>query len=358
MAPSALTLNYDAVLSSTLMNLHKKGVIFDQISTSNALLFKIMKMNGMYTGDAEGERMRCSLMYEFGGGGVFSGYDVLGSTPAEGVTTGFFNWGQLAVPIAISGKEERENASSETRIFDLLKGKTKQALLKAQDLFAKALIQGNGPNTATAITTALTDTGNGAVFIDPLPLLVHYNPAASVAVGNINQATYTWWRNKTSNSASTTYAGFLKELDHLSNECSKGPGGAPDLHFADQNVYELYCAALRSQNRYTDYKKADLPFDTVAFKGNAVTWDEFIPDAANGTIASIPVASSGTWYMLNTKFLNIKHFQDFEPTPFAKPTGGQAQDAKLAHILWHGGIACSQRRKQGVMGSIDTTIAA
>lgn len=353
--PSSLTLNYDAVLSSTLMNLHKAGVLFDQISTSNAFLFKVMKSNKAYTGDAEGERMRVSLMYEFGTGDVFSGYDVLDTTPADGMTSAFFNWGQLSVPIAISGKEERENASSETRVFDLLKGKTKQATLKAQDLFARTLLQGNGPNSATAITTAYTSSNNGATFIDPLPLLVHYTPSNSVPVGNINQSTYSWWRNQTKASSATTYAGFLKELDNLYNTTSKGPGGGPDLHLTDQNVFELYCAALRSQNRYTDYKKADLPFDTVAFKGQAVTWDEFVPDAANGTIASIPVAASGTWYMFNTQFFSIKNFMDFEPTPFVKP---ENQDAKVAHILWHGGTGVSNRRKQGVMGSIDTTIAS
>ncbi len=71
--PSSLTLNYDAVLSSTLMNLHKAGVLFDQISTANAFLFALMKQNGSYTGDAEGERMRIQLLYEFGPGDVHSG---------------------------------------------------------------------------------------------------------------------------------------------------------------------------------------------------------------------------------------------------------------------------------------------
>src|SRR3990167_6336060 len=165
MPPSSLTLNYDAVLTSTLMNLHKSGTLFDQLSTSNAFLFKLMKLNKSYGGGAEGERLRCSLMYEFGPGDVFSGYDVLDTTPADGMTTAFFNWGQMAVQIAISGKEERENASSATRVFDLLKAKTKQATLKSQDLFARALLQGNGPNTATAITTANTSNSNGATFI-------------------------------------------------------------------------------------------------------------------------------------------------------------------------------------------------
>lgn len=358
MAVSSLTLNFDAILSATLMNLHKKGTMFDQISTTNALLFFIMKKNGMYTGDAEGERMRITLLYEMGVGDVFSGYDTLGNTPAEGITTAFFNWGQLAVPIAISGKEERENASSQTRVFDLLKGKTKQALLGAQDLFAKALIQGNGPHTATAITTAYTSNQNGSVFIDPLPELIHFSPTTALTVGNIAQGTYSWWRNQTTTSTATTFAGFLKELDNLYNKCSKGPGGMPDVHMLDQKVFELYVAALRNQNRFTDYLKADIPFESVAFHGKPTTWDQFVPDAKNGTITGIPVDASGTWYMINSQYLQIKYFQNFEPTAFARPTGASPQDAKLAHIMWHGGIACANRRKQGVIGGISTTITS
>jgi len=350
-----LTLNYDAVLASTLFNLHKSGAIFDEISTSNAFLFAVMRQNKSYTGDAEGNRMQVSLMYGFSGGDVYSGYDTLDTTPADGMTSAFFDWGQLSVPITISGKEERENASSETRVFDLLKAKTKQSSLSAQDLFAKALIQGNGPNTATAITTPYTSITNGATFVDPLPLLVKYDPTSSTTVGNINQNTYSWWRNQLLNSASTSFAGFLKDLDRLYNLCTKGPGGRPDLHLVDQFVYELYVAALRNQNRFTDYNKADIPFENVTFHGKPTTWDEFVPDVANGTIASIPVASSGTWWMFNTQFFNIKYFLDFEPTPFIKP---ENQDAKTAQLMWHGGTGVSNRRKQGVMGSIDTTISS
>ena len=327
--PSSLTLNYDAVLSSTLMNLHKAGVLHDNISLSNYFLYKLMKVNKSYSGDAEGERMRIALLYEFGPGDVYSGYDVLDTTPADGMTTAFFNWGQLAVQVAISGKEERENAGSATRVFDLLKGKTKQATLKSQDLFARALLQGNGPNTATAVTTAYTSPTNGATFIDPLPLLVHATPSTSISIGNISQSTYTWWRNQMLNDASTTFAGFLKNLDKLYNDCTKGPGGRPDLHLCGQYAYELYVAALRNQNRFTDYNKADIPFENVAFHGQPLTWDELVIDAANGTITSIPVSTSDSWYMLNTQFFQIKNFLDFTPTPFVKP---ENQDAKVAWI--------------------------
>ncbi len=356
MPPSSLTLNYDAVYSTALFNFYKAGGIQNQISTANALLFKIM--NGpMYKNDAEGLKLQVNLMYAIQNGDSYSGYDVLDTTPTDGITAAFFDWGQWSVPIAISGKEERENAGSDVKIQKLLEAKTTQAVAGIQEGFARAFVQGNGRNTATAITTRYTSPNNASTFIDPLPLLVKFDPTTSTTVGNINQSTYSWWQNKTKTSVATTFSAFLKELDNLYNQCSKGIGGKPNLHFVDQQVFELYVAALRNQNRFTDYTKADIPFENVAFHGQPVTWDEFVPDAQNGTITSIPVAASGTWYMLNTDMFYMNTFPgcDFTPGPFVKP---ENQDAKVSTILWHGGTGVSNRRKHGVMGAIATTTAA
>jgi hypothetical protein len=60
--------------------------------------------------------------------------------------------------------------------------------------------------------------------------------------------------------------------------------------------------------------------------------------------------------MLNSKFFQIQVHSgtNFAPTPFQKP---ENQDAKVAHVLWLGGIGISNRRKHGVGGDIDTTVA-
>jgi len=354
--PSALTLNYDAVLSTTLFNYHKN--IEDQISTSNFFLYKIMKMNSMYETVSDlGDRAQIPLMYALGTADSYSGYDQLDTTPMDGITSAFWNWAQCAIPIAISGLDEKKNSGSDTKLADLLKAKTKQAVLGIQDYFGRALLQGNGPNTATAITTGRTSPNNGSVFIDPLALLVKYDPTTSTTIGNINQSTYSWWQNqsKSGGSGATTYAGFLTEISHLFNQCSIGPGGSPDVHLTDQSTFEFYEGALRSQNRYNDYRKADIPFENLVFRGQPVTWDQFIPDVKNGTITQS--TASGTWYMINSQFWSLKYHSDtnFTPTPFIKP---ENQDAKVAQILWLGALTVSNRRKHGVLGGITTTIAS
>lgn len=361
-APSSLTLQYDSILSTTLFNYQKE--LQDQISTANAFLYYIMKVqDGAYESESNiGDRAQIPLMYALNDADFYSGYDVINPTPIDGITAAFYNWAQLATTITISGIEEKKN-SSEAAILNLLESKTKQSVLGIQTLFNRALLTGNGPNVASQITTAYTSPSNGALGIDPLPLSIKFDPTTT-AYGNINPATYDWWRNKfydaqagsgsgSPTPAVTTFTGFLKALRHLRNECSKGPGGAPNLFLANQGVVELYEAALAAAHRNPSYQVADIPFDNIAFYGKPLVWDEYVPDAKSGSTT----LTYGSLYMVNTEFWKIKYHDgsNFVSTPFQKPVN---QDAKTAMILWVGALLTSNRRKQGVMGGIDMTIAS
>src|SRR5262245_48589895 len=235
--PSSLTLDYDAILSTTLFNYRK--TLEDNISTSNALFFILKNKEEMGWMEVEdlGDRSQIPLMYALAAADVYSGYDVLNTQPTDGITSAFWNWAQSAAPVSISGLEMKKN-SGEAQIIDLMQAKVRQAELGMQDFFNRSFLQGNGPNTATAITTPRTNTATGATFVDPLPLLVKFDPTSSTSIGNIDQQTYTWWRNQFLNDTSTTYNGFLETLRKLYNNCSKGPGGGPNLHICDQLAYE------------------------------------------------------------------------------------------------------------------------
>jgi hypothetical protein len=212
------------------------------------------------------------------------------------------------------------------------------------------MLYGSGGAT---ISTPYVSGINGSVFVDPLPKQVAYDPTASLVVGNINQASSVWWRNQSLDmSVYTTYAAFLKGLRHHRNNCSKGPGGPPDLHVTTQGTEELYEAALAAAHRNPSYQVADIPFDNVAFFGKPVTWDEFMPDYKNGTVTQ----TKGSWLSLNTKFWGVRVDKEtnFAPTPFIKP---ENQDAKTAHILWLGALGVSNRRKQGIAANIDESIS-
>lgn len=349
MPPSSLSLQYDALLSSTLFKV--RGQFEDAISTANALYFLLQRKGSIKLVEDIGERAQIPLMYELGQADSYSGYDILDTTPMDGITSAFQRWRQASVPIAISGAEEKMNRS-DSRIINLLEAKTKQAKMGIQEFFNKRLLQGAGGST---ITTPYTSALNGSSFVDPLAKLIAYDPTASLLVEEINQLTYTWWRNKTKNSTSSTYAAFRKELRNLRNTCGLGPGGPPDLHLADQASWELYVAALEAMHQNPSFAKADIPFENVSFDGHPVVHDEFVPDVQGGSATQS--ATSGTWFMLNTEFfeVQVQSESNFAPTPFQKPVG---QDAKIAHIMWMGAVMVSNRRKQGVAGGIDTTITS
>lgn len=350
--PSALSLNYDAVLSTTLFNV--KGELVDQISTSNVFLYYIMKKNSLYKGNsAIGDRMQVPLMYALAPADSYSGYDVLDTTPTDGITSAFFDWAQFATHVSISGLEEKKN-KGEAAIVKLLTAKTKQAVMGIEEKFAKALLQGNLLNSGN-VYDAYVSPANGSTFIEPLGSLVRYDPSTSDTIGNINQATYSWWRNQTKTSAATTNAGLLAEMRNMYNNVGKGAGGSADLILCDQTTFELYEAALSTFHQNASWKKADIPFDNVEFRGKPVVWDEFIPNVyANTTDTS--TATGGTMYFLNSKFFGIEYESatNFEPQGFVKPDN---QDAKVNQILWLGASSVSQRRKQGVIGKIARSLA-
>jgi hypothetical protein len=73
MPPSSLTLNYDAILSTTLFNYRK--TLEDAISTTNAFLFYLMRKaaDGYQVVNEIGDRMAMPLMYELGNADAYSG---------------------------------------------------------------------------------------------------------------------------------------------------------------------------------------------------------------------------------------------------------------------------------------------
>ncbi len=344
------TRNYTAIQSTTLEN-WAKG-IGNEITTS-MFFFNALKKSGSWISVADpGERARYALRYQNGNADSYSGYDVMNITPIDGITSAFYDWAQMAVSISISRKEERQN-SGEARQMDLLEEKTNQCMDAIMELFAKGVMQGNGPNTATAITTQYTSPINGSLFVPPLPLLVGFSPSSGT-IGSVSAAN-SWWQNQENAAAGTTYAAILKNLDHMRNLCTKGIGGSPDINLVDQSTEEVYVAALRNQNRYTDTTRADIPFTNVAFYGQPVVWDEFMPNWTTGSTTQ--VTTQGTWLMLNSKFIHLKYDAEtnFITTPFIRPID---QDAKTAQILWMGTLGVNNRRKHGVQATIDTTVTS
>jgi len=373
--PSSRTINYDALLSLSLE--YVRSTLVDNIFTSTPFLAALYGAFGKKAKNKKGvrlqnggERIRQPLMYGKNSTvGSYSGYDTLDVTPQDGMTTAFFTWRQIAGSVAISRKEERQNAG-EGKIKDLLQSKIAQLEYTLRDEINEQLL---GKTVSSGVWKAgdgIAGQTSGA-DLDPLPRLVAKDPSASVSIGNINQATYSWWRNKSLNGSGGTDAGAYKNLDvnswavlkqaarNLYNTCSKGGGGFPDFGILDQSTFESYEAALDDKVRYVDGTKgpASMGFESIRFKNQDLVWDEVVPDVDTGVVYDDSNFASGTWFMLNLDFLElvVDSATDFITTPFVRP---ENQDAKVAQILMMGNLTVSNRRKQGLIYGIDLDLTS
>lgn len=353
-SPSQNTINYDSILGTSLFNYRR--TLADNISKSNPFFYK-MQENGMYKSEDGGVAIQIPVMYQLATADTYSGYDVLNVDPTDGITNAFFDWRQMSVPISISRLEERQNASSH-RMANLLEAKIMQAEIGIKEFFAKQLLQGNAlVSSSNNIYDPYLSTSNGSYGLEPLAKLIAKDPTSSSVVptvGNINQSTSSWWRNQVKEAVITTSStpiAFMKEADNVYNNCSKGPGGPPDLILCDQNTYELWRSAYYDKYRQTAPTDGNYPFENFKFNRATVTWDEFMPDwQSNSTTITY-----GTAIFFNTKFMRVIYDKEtnFVNTPFQKPIN---QDAKIAHIMWMGNCAIDNRRKLGVWHKIPTSL--
>ncbi len=354
--PSTLTDNYDALLTTTARAMQPR--IHDNITRSNKVVAWLTEHGKMRKQDG-GERVKVPLMHALNStADIYSGYGNLDTTPQDGITSAFFDWSQMAVSVSISRKEERQNSGS-SKLLSLLETKTTQAEVSAKELLNNCLVAGRITASATdgRFLPRIGRLDSGATGPLPLAALIDGTAARSVAIGNINGATYTFWQNKVNTSAATTWRGFFGECVTLYNDCSKGAGGSPDLIIDDQRTWEQYWNGLSNQERYvvTDQRTIDIlgGSDLLKFRGAVRVWDEVVPDVETNAeiVDAIGTFTTGTSFYLNSNAMEwiVDSQTDWITTPFVHPVG---QDARVSEMLWMGAMGINNRRKLGVMKSI------
>ena len=302
--------DFDAIVATTLKNYLPK--LEDNVFTARPLVFFLKQADQIRT-IGGGTSIVLPLIYaQNTTAGSYQGYDVIPTTPQDGMSAAEYQWKEYAVSIAISGREEAIN-NSEQEVIDLLEAKVMQAeetVLEQMD----SMFFGDG-------------TGNGGKNFNGLSNLIAQN--ASV-VGGIDPVAQTWWQ---SNIDSVAEVLTKAKMETMYNTASVG-NDKPNVVLTTQTLYEKYNSLLQDNLRYTDTRTADAGFENLMFHGAPVTYDTY--------------CTATRMYMLNSKYIRLTGHKDvwFKPTPFVRP---ENQNARYSQILLMGELGVSNRKRHAVL---------
>lgn len=290
------------------------GVLADNVLNHNALLSEVFKKGNVQKFTASGNKILQEMMYADNATVKwYSGLETLDTSDNDVLTSAQFDIRQLNANVVVSGLEEIQNASPE-RVHDITKAKIKVA--------EKSLMN--------AVGTELYNDGSDSKKIGGLRQLIADTPTSGT-VGNINRATYTFWRNQTQ---SLTSAGTIQSnMNTLWLNCRRG-ADKPDVITADSTYYTYYENSLQTIHRVNSDTRADAGFESIMYKGTPVYYDENCPSAH--------------MYFINTDYL---FFRTAKGRNFSvgKPKMPTQQDGKIIPIFWAGNLTLSNAALQGVL---------
>jgi len=307
---------FDVLVTTTLDKV--RPVLRDQISNENAVT-AYLNMKSRVTLDG-GTVIRRPLLTAFNDTvSSYSGYDLIDTTPQEGLGWAEYNWKQHAGSVVISGEEVKKNRGA-AQLINLLQAKVDQLKLSIAD-------------DMNAMLWA-SSVGNGGKDFNSVPVLVK----SSGTVAGIDPSTYTWWVSPTSTAVDLTTFDGITTLNNLFNTVRLSRSKV-DVEFTTQAVFEAYEALAVPNVRFQNLKAADLGFETIAHKTAEIIMDLDCPSAS--------------LYMLNSDRVEFVQHADswVTPTDFVRPAN---QDAKVALILSMGELITDSRRSHAYATSITT----
>lgn len=318
--------NLSEIVTTTIENRSK--TLADNISKSHALLDRLERKGKAKAADG-GRRIVQEL--EFGENGTFgwySGYDTLNISPQEVFSAAEFDWKQAAVAVSISGLEELMN-SGEEQFIDLLESRIGNSERTMKNQMGLA-VYGDG-------------TAAGGKAIGGLQLLVA-DTANTGTVGQINRATWSFWRNQSFSSvadfgAAATSANMLSYMNRVWLTLVRG-SEKPDLILADNNYYRNYWEALTPNQRFTDPKMAAAGFESLRYQSADVVYD-------GGIGGGCP---TNHMYFLNTDYISLRHHPKRRYTALGqRQRFATNQDAMVQLMGWAGNMTLSGSMMNGVL---------
>lgn len=195
-----------------------------------------------------------------------------------------------------------------------------------------------------AVNTALFSDGTGTAGkeIGGLQLLVSSTPTTGT-VGQINRATFSFFRNQqtTGTKTTTAYDNLKASLESSYNNCSNGIGKeTPTFAVTTQTVFQGFMSLLQAQERYDRKGSGDKAVS--GFKGQTAMFK----DIPIGFDAACP---SGNAYILNNRNLHLVYqlwMKAFDPVNPAN------QFVDVFKVLCSLNLTTDNSRRLGVVSAI------
>jgi hypothetical protein len=308
-------------LVTTTFRKHRKEIV-DNLSNRNALLKYMMKRGNYRTEDGG---LSIALPLDYAANSTYQRYsdwDVLNIGQSEVISAAEYQWRQIAIHVAASGRELRIN-SGETRIINLVKARMKNAIRTFNNNFSFDLYS-NG---------TLTNQING------IQALIADTPTNTV--GGIDANTWTFWQNKVYDASDN---GVTPSATTIENSLllpawmmvDRGPDDQPDLIVMSNDWYQFFEQSQTSIKRYINESSVAGGLVSLKYK----TADVFF-DGNSG----IPTSRA---YLINTEYLYLVVHEkaNLEVLDAQKPVN---QDGEIVPIIFMGNLCCSNRSMQCVI---------
>ena len=251
--------NYSEIITTAIESRTRR--LADNVTANNALLTRL-KSKGKVKPFSGGHKIIQELDYaENSTYKRYSGYETLDISPSEVISAAEFAIKQSAVAVSMSGLEMLQNAGKE-KMIDLMEAR----LQNAERTFANSLSE----------DVYSDGTGSSSKQIGGLQHIVADSPSSGT-VGNINRATYSWWRNisydaTTDGGAAATSSNIQGYMNATWVQVVRG-SDKPDLIVADNNYWTLYLESLQAIQRIGQSDVAEAGFQTLKYMNADVVLD-------------------------------------------------------------------------------------
>lgn len=323
MAVSTRTEQLDEFYTSTWNN--RASQTWDQIFTATPFSKRLKSMNRIKFDGSGGRYLEVNLSY--------AKNETITSL-AKGDTISLNDTKFLTV----SQYEWKYFAGNITRYFtDDAQNKGQQSIMN----LANAKIDNLRDSMADQMEIYMFGDGTANSSKDPAGIraYVHTDPTLSSTVGNINQSTNPWWRNKTKASTGAASVYLLSDMRNLFNNCSTGQNSnEPTLLVTDQTTYELYEDEVVEFKQIQNTMAGDPTLTTVTFRGRPIIW-------------SSQALPSGAIYMLNENYLTLLIDPDINFMMTEWKNVANSLD-RFAQIVVKMQLVCSRRASQGILTGV------